>query len=371
MSRCWLSSSFAALPIRTRWGRGTAGILKRDHAEQGDDDGDKDNLCRLRKLRKARRFFFGVVIGSAPIVGAVGIRRCRGCLYARLVVIGSGRGGKRVARIVARRLTVILGFDAAGARLFPRAVGVCCGVVVSGVVFLGSRKQGVYRNVECRHAARGLVQICRRPGIKGKLAVGKIIQIHDRRLELGFGSRVCRLLRGSVVNRVVCRGALCRCSEKRRRLGWIASRTGCRGGFTRRLHDGTGGKVVRGHRCRRGRGGRCVLCTCWANPAAHELLGGPGRSLITSSRLSAKRPSSPSSNACFACLAPEAVPPRPLRDALLDPILSHPFEMLTFIDYMELALRPTLGFAHSRTRAQKGRDAGALTICRRPLPWPR
>ena len=62
-----------------------------------------------------------------------------------------------------------------------------------------------------------------------------------------------------------------------------------------------------------------------------------GRSLITSSRLNANRSSSPSSNACFACLAPETVPPRPLRDALLDPILFHPFEMLTFIDYMELA----------------------------------
>ena len=34
--------------------------LKRNHAEQSDDDGDKDNLCRMRKLRKARRFFFGV-----------------------------------------------------------------------------------------------------------------------------------------------------------------------------------------------------------------------------------------------------------------------------------------------------------------------
>ena len=96
-----------------------------------------------------------------------------------------------------------------------------------------------------------------------------------------------------------------------------------------------------------------------------------GRSLITSSRLSAKRPSSPSSNACFACLAPEAVPPRPLRDALLDPILSHPFEMLTFIDYMELALGPSLGFVHFGTHAQKGRGAGALTICRRRQLWPR
>ena len=96
-----------------------------------------------------------------------------------------------------------------------------------------------------------------------------------------------------------------------------------------------------------------------------------GRSLITSSRLSAKRPSSPSSNACFACLAVGAVPPRPLRDALLDPILFHPFEIFAFIDYMELALRPTLGFAHSRTRAQKGRGAGALTICRRRQLWPR
>ena len=230
----------------------------------------------MRKLRKARRFFFGVVIGSALIVGAVGIRRCRGCLYARLVVIGGGRGSKRVTRIAARRLAVILGFDAAGARLFARAVGVCCGVVVCGVAFLGSRKQGVYRNVERRHAARGLVQICRRPGIKGKLAVGKIIQIHDRRLELGLGSRVCRLLRGSVANRAVCRGALCRCSEKRRRLGRIASRTGRRGGFTLCLHDGTGGKVVRGHGCRRGRGGRCGLCTCRASSAAHEFLGGPG-----------------------------------------------------------------------------------------------
>lgn len=74
----------------------------------------------------------------------------------------------------------------------------------------------------------------------------------------------------------VCRGALCRRSEKRRRLGRIVSRTGCRGGFTRRLHDGTGGKVVRGHGCRRGRGGRCGLCTCRANPAAHEFFGGPG-----------------------------------------------------------------------------------------------
>lgn len=62
-----------------------------------------------------------------------------------------------------------------------------------------------------------------------------------------------------------------------------------------------------------------------------------GRSLITSSRLNANRSSSPSSNARFACLAPETVPPRQLRDALLDPILFHPFEMLTFIDYMELA----------------------------------
>jgi len=96
-----------------------------------------------------------------------------------------------------------------------------------------------------------------------------------------------------------------------------------------------------------------------------------GRSLITSSRLNANRLSSPSSNARFACLAAEAKPPRPLRDALLDPILSHPFEMLAFIDYMELALRPTLGFAHSRTRAQKGRGAGALTICRRRQPLPR
>ena len=228
----------------------------------------------MRKLRKARRFFFGVVIGSTLIVGAVGIRRCRGCLYARLVVIGSGRGGKRVARIAARCLAVILGFDAAGARLFARAVGVC------GLAFLGSRKQRVYRNVERRHAARGLVQICRRPGIKGKLAVGKIIQIHDRRLELGlglgFGSRVCRLLRGGIRGRAAGRMALCRCSEKRRRLGRIASRTGHRGGFTRRLHDGAGGKVVRGHGCRRGRGGRCGLWTCRANPAAHEFLGGPG-----------------------------------------------------------------------------------------------
>ena len=96
-----------------------------------------------------------------------------------------------------------------------------------------------------------------------------------------------------------------------------------------------------------------------------------GRSLITSSRLNANRSSSPSSNARFACLAAEAVTPRPLRDALLDPILSHPFEILTFIDYMELALRPTLGFVHSRTRAQKGRGAGALTICRRRQPLPR
>ncbi len=96
-----------------------------------------------------------------------------------------------------------------------------------------------------------------------------------------------------------------------------------------------------------------------------------GRSLITSSRLNANRSSSPSSNARFACLAPETVPPRPLRDALLDPILFHPFEILAFIDYMELALRPTLGFVHSRTRAQKGRGAGALTICRRRQPLPR
>ena len=52
-----------------------------------------------------------------------------------------------------------------------------------------------------------------------------------------------------------------------------------------------------------------------------------GRSLITSSRLNANRSSSPSSNAFFACLAVGAVPPWLLRDALLDLILSRPFEL--------------------------------------------
>ena len=131
-----------------------------------------------------------------------------------------------------------------------------------------------------------------------------------------------------------------------------------------------GCKAVRGHGCRSGRGGRCGLALVERAPPPMSSSAVQGRSLITSSRLSAKRPSSPSSNACFACLAPEAVPPRPLRDALLDPILFHPFEMLAFIDYMELTLRPTLGFAHSRTRAQKGEGCRRADYLSPAAPWP-
>ena len=91
--------------LRCRFGRGGAAeqleSLKCDHAEQGDDDGDKDNLSRLGKLREARGLFLGVVVGEALVIGTVGIRRCRGCLYTGVVVFGSRCGGKRVTGIVA------------------------------------------------------------------------------------------------------------------------------------------------------------------------------------------------------------------------------------------------------------------------------
>ena len=45
--------------LRCRFGLGGAAeqleSLKRDHAEQGDDDGDKGDLCGLRKSGEPRR----------------------------------------------------------------------------------------------------------------------------------------------------------------------------------------------------------------------------------------------------------------------------------------------------------------------------
>ena len=236
---------------------------------------------------------------------------------------------------------------------------------------LGSRKQGVHRNVERRHAARGLVQICRRPGIKGKLAVGKVVQVHNGRLEFRLGGCKRRLLRGSVSNRIVCRGALCRCGEKRRRLGRIAGRAGCRGGFTRCLHDGAGGKVVRGHGCRRGRGKRCGLYTCRASSAAHEFFGGPGAVAHHVVEAQRKKAVFALVKRVFRMPSGRLGTPAAVAQCVARPHLVPSSRTVYLIDYMELALRPTLGFVHSRTRAQKGRGAGALPTYRRQPPWPR
>ena len=75
--------------------------------------------------------------------------------------------------------------------------------------------------------------------------------------------------------------ALCRRGKERRRLGRIAGGAGRRGGLARYLHNGAGGKVICGHGCwrrrsgRSGSSGRRRLWACRANPAAHELIGGP------------------------------------------------------------------------------------------------
>lgn len=39
--------------------------LKRNDAEQGNDNGDKGNLDSLRKFRETQRLFLGVIIGEA------------------------------------------------------------------------------------------------------------------------------------------------------------------------------------------------------------------------------------------------------------------------------------------------------------------
>lgn len=218
-----------------------------------------------------------------------------------------------------------------------KAVIVRCCFVVIGVALLGNCKQRVDRNIERRHAGRGLVQVGRGPGIEGKLAVGEVVQIHNGRLEfgfgLGFGSRVCRLMRGGIRGCAAGRMALRRRGKKRRRLGRIAGGAGrraawrgaCMMGRVTKSSAGTdaGAGVVAGA----GAAADVGFGPAERTPPPMSSSAVQGRSLITSSRLNANRSSSPSSNARFACLAAETKPPRPLRDALLDPILFHPFEL--------------------------------------------
>ena len=66
--------------LRCRFGRGGAAeqleSLKRNGAEQGNDNGDKGNLDCLRKFRETQRLFLGVIIGEALFARAFGVRRC-------------------------------------------------------------------------------------------------------------------------------------------------------------------------------------------------------------------------------------------------------------------------------------------------------
>lgn len=96
-----------------------------------------------------------------------------------------------------------------------------------------------------------------------------------------------------------------------------------------------------------------------------------GRSSITSSRLSENRLSSPSSNMRCTCPPIAGINPRPVHDALLNAILFHPFEIPMTSIIWNFPSGSVLDSCFPELAPKKGRGAGALTICRRPPPWPR
>ena len=134
--------------LRCRFGRGGAAeqleSLKRNDAEQGNDNGDKGNLDCLRKFRETQRLFLGVIIGKALFARALGIRR-RG--RGLRVIFRCRRGSVRIVEIIARCSAIILGLDATGASIAIGIIGICRTALIVRGARVGGKKR-VNWNIE-------------------------------------------------------------------------------------------------------------------------------------------------------------------------------------------------------------------------------
>lgn len=118
--------------------------LKRNDAEQGNDNGDKGNLDCLRKFRETQRLFLGVIIGEALFARAFGIRRCGRGLR---VIFRCRRGSVRIVEIIARCGAIILGLDATGASIVIGIIGICRTALIVRGARVGGKKR-VNWNIE-------------------------------------------------------------------------------------------------------------------------------------------------------------------------------------------------------------------------------
>ena len=133
--------------------------LKRNDAEQGNDNGDKGNLDCLRKFRETQRLFLGVIIGEALFARAFGIRR-RG--RGLRVIFRCRRGSVRIVEIIARCGAVILGLDATGVSIAIGIIGICRTALIVRGSRVGGKKRVNWnverlsqRSVRC-HACTGI-----------------------------------------------------------------------------------------------------------------------------------------------------------------------------------------------------------------------
>ena len=120
--------------------------LKRNDAEQGNDNGDKGNLDSLRKFRETQRLFLGVIIGEALFARAFGIRR-RG--RGLRVIFRCRRGSVRIVGIIARCGAIILCLDATVASIAIGIIGICRTALIVCGARVGGKKR-VNWNVERR-----------------------------------------------------------------------------------------------------------------------------------------------------------------------------------------------------------------------------
>lgn len=118
--------------------------LKRNDAEQGNDNGDKGNLDCLRKFRETQLLFLGVIIGEALFARAFGIcRRGRGLR----AIFRCRRGSVLIVEIIARCGAIILGLDATGASIAIGIIGICRTALIVRGARVGGKKR-VNWNIE-------------------------------------------------------------------------------------------------------------------------------------------------------------------------------------------------------------------------------